>query len=203
MSVLFYLFQSWLIGVVIAAIIGPMSMLFIKRAFETGFYGAILIGLGVALADGAYGLVAALGISTISQFLLKKTVIIKTIGGLFLLYLSYKEIKNITVTKTAHINSKSSIKILLEVFFLTLANPVTILSFMGVFASITNGPATILESLSMTVGIFLGSMSWWIILGLIISKIRYKISKIWIQRIKYLSAIILGGFGIAAIMSGL
>jgi putative LysE/RhtB family amino acid efflux pump len=203
MSILLYLIKAWMIGIAVAAPVGPIGMLCIRKTLELGFKGAILVGLGAALADSCYGLIAALGLSGLSHFLLEKVVIIKIIGGLFLFYLAYKEIKSITPSVSKLVKSKSSIKIVIEIFFLTLTNPMTILSFIGIFASISGGAITSIESLSMVLGVFLGSMTWWVILGSIIVKIKHKLPEIWLHRIKYLSGFILAGFGLFAVISGL
>lgn len=201
MSIFFYLIKSWMIGIAIAAPVGPIGMLCIRKTLELGFIGAVLVGLGAALADSVYGLVAALGLSAISHFLLAKAVMIKIIGGVFLLYLAYKEVKNLPRSKSTAIKSRASFALFAEVFFLTVTNPVTILSFIGIFASITGEPTSSIESSSMVLGIFLGSMTWWLILGGIITKIKHQLPEIWLHRIKYLSAAMLGGFGITAIIT--
>jgi len=151
-----YLLKAWMIGVAVAAPVGPIGLLCIRKTLELGLKGAILVGLGAALADSCYGLIAALGLSAISHFLLQKAIIIKIIGGLFLLYLSYKEVKSINPSVAALAKNKTSVKLVSEIFFLTLTNPMTILSFIGIFASISGEATTAIESLSMVLGIFRG-----------------------------------------------
>lgn len=201
MSLILYLLKAWLIGIAVAAPVGPIGTLCIRKTLELGFMGAVAVGLGAALADGAYGLVAALGLTAISHFLLQKIVIIKVVGGLFLLYLAYAEIKSKTNNSGTVLDiNKNLARLTLGVFFLTITNPMTILSFIGIFASIGSGGATTTtETLVMVVGIFLGSMTWWIILGSIIVKIKHKLPESALQGIRYLSALILAGFGLFAI----
>lgn len=201
MILLLYILKAWLIGIAVAAPVGPIGTLCIRKTLELGFVGAIAVGLGAAFADGIYGLVAALGLTGISHFLLQKIVLIKFIGGLFLLYLAYIELKTkTTVSETTLDKNKNLARLTLGVFFLTITNPMTILSFIGIFASISSGGSiTTSETLGMVVGIFLGSMTWWIILGAIITKIKHKLSESAIRGIRYLSAIILAGFGVYAI----
>jgi putative LysE/RhtB family amino acid efflux pump len=202
MSLIFYLLKAWLIGIAVAAPVGPIGALCIRKTLEMGFVGAIAVGLGAALADSAYGLVAALGLSAISHFLLQNTIVIRVFGGLFLLYLAYKEIKSTSGDATSSL-SGNLYKLIAGVFLLTLTNPMTILSFIGIFASIGSGAPTSLESLTMVIGIFLGSMTWWLILGSIIVKIKHKLSEVWVQRIRYLSALLLAGFGVFAIVGSI
>jgi putative LysE/RhtB family amino acid efflux pump len=204
MSILFYLLKSWLIGITIAAPVGPIGMICIRKTLELGLLGAVSVGLGAAIADSVYGIIAATGFTAVSRFLLNKVDLVRGLGGAFLLYLAYKEIRNPPgeapkgFSKNKHFERLTS-----EVFFLTLTNPMIILSFIGIFASIDGGNATILESLVMVLGIFLGSMTWWIVLGTSILKLKHKLPDTWIHRIRYLSALILGLFGFFSIVKGI
>lgn len=196
--------QAWLIGVAIAAPVGPIGMLCIRKTLETGLAGAIAVGLGAALADGVYGLIAALGLTAISHFLLEQSAYIKLLGGILLLYLAYSELaQGAALASEATPIKKSSRRLTLSVFFLTLTNPATILSFIGIFASIGGGSASLLEMFLLVVGVFIGSMSWWLILGSVIVVIRHKLPKSWLDRIRYGSAALLGGFGVFALVMGI
>lgn len=203
MSILLYLFKAWMIGIAIAAPIGPIGMLCIKKTLELGIKGALLVGLGAALADSVYGLIAALGLTAVSHIMISSSGALKLIGGVFLLYLAYKEAKSGPASNEAHVSAKSRFKLVSEVFFLTITNPMTILSFVGIFASIGVGSSSTLESITMVVGIFLGSMTWWCVLGTVITKIQHKLPKICLERIKWISCFILASFGLVAIFSSL
>jgi putative LysE/RhtB family amino acid efflux pump len=202
---LIYLLKAWLVGISIAAPVGPIGILCIRKTLELGFKGTILVGLGAALADSVYGLVAALGLSIISQFLLAKAALIKIVGGMLLLYLAYKEFKNKNLASEPSLKSKADLRLGVEVFLLTLANPLTTLSFMSIFASMSDGdgPTTYAKALSMVLGVFLGSMTWWLILGSMLLRVKDKLSQTWLHRIRYVSALVLTGLGIVAIISGL
>jgi putative LysE/RhtB family amino acid efflux pump len=199
------LLKAWLVGISIAAPVGPIGILCIRKTLELGFKGTILVGLGAALADSVYGLVAALGLSIISQFLLAKAALIKIVGGMLLLYLAYKEFKNKNLASEPSLKSKADLRLGVEVFLLTLANPLTTLSFMSIFASMSDGdgPTTYAKALSMVLGVFLGSMTWWLILGSMLLRVKDKLSQTWLHRIRYVSALVLTGLGIVAIISGL
>jgi putative LysE/RhtB family amino acid efflux pump len=201
MSTMIYLMEAWIIGIAIAAPVGPIGMLCIRKTLETGLVGALAVGLGAALADSVYGLIAATGLTAVSHFLLAKAVYIKLIGGAFLLYLAYTEIVVKPSSSPAKVGNKKTGRLVTEVFFLTLTNPATILSFIGIFASIGGGATTGTQMAIMVIGIFLGSMTWWLILGTLIISIKHKLPESWIHRIRYLSALILGGFGVWAMLS--
>jgi putative LysE/RhtB family amino acid efflux pump len=192
-----------MIGIAITAPLGPIGILCIRKTFELGLRGTILVGLGAALADSVYGLVAALGLSVISQFLLGKAAFVKIAGGMLLFYLAYKELKSKTLTTQPSLKSEANLRIVSQVFLLTLANPLTILGFISIFASISDPPTTYVKSLSMVLGIFLGSMTWWLTLGSILLRFKHKIPQTWLYRMKYVSALAFTSFGIVAIISGL
>ena len=174
-SVLF-LIKAWLIGIIIAAPVGPIGILCIRKTLEFGFWGTFSVALGAAFADGIYGTIAAMGLSAISQFLLEKTMIIKIFGGVFLLLLAYKELRSSPFSRSVTAKNGASLQLTFEVFLLTLSNPITILAFIGVFASLTECPTNIIESASMVLGVILGSMTWWFILGYIITKITRRMA---------------------------
>jgi putative LysE/RhtB family amino acid efflux pump len=203
MSVLFYFFKSYIIGFTIAAIFGPISMLFIRKTIELGLIGAVAVGLGSSIATGTYGLISVTGIGVISDCLIEKAIYIKLLGGAFLIYLAYKEIK--PKTDRAHVlnhKRKAFGKLLTQVFLLSMANPLTIILFISLFASFTVESSSCIASSAMVLAIFLGSITWWTILGTILLKIKHKLSDKWINCIRYISAIILAIFGLYSIVSG-
>lgn len=203
MSILLYLFKSWVIGIAIAAPVGPIGMLCIKKTLELGIKAALLVGLGAALADSVYGLIAALGLTAISSIMVENSFMLRLAGGILLLYLAYKEAIGMKVNNAACVKGNTPIGLIIGVFFLTVSNPMTILSFIGIFSSINTGPLTTLESITMVLGVFLGSMTWWCVLGISIHKIKHKLPKIWLERIKWVSCFILASFGLMAIFSSL
>ncbi len=198
------LLKTWLIGIAIAAPIGPIGMLCIRKTLEFGLRGTIAVGFGAALVDGLYSIIASTGLSAISCFLLKKIIYIKIMGGFFLLYLAFNELRILSISsQTIKNNTRELVKLTGEVFLLTLTNPMTILSFISLFASIIDNKINIVDSRWLVLGIFLGSMTWWLILGLFICKVKHKLPKNYISYINFISAFIIGGFGIYVIFSGL
>jgi putative LysE/RhtB family amino acid efflux pump len=196
--------EACLIGIAIAAPVGPIGMLCIRKTIDLGLKGSLAVGLGAALADSVYGLIAAMGISAISQFLMNQVHFIKLIGGLLLIYLAYNEFKQAHVSiKSAEVKEGRLALLTTNVFFLTLANPATILSFIAIFASIGGDSATVAELILLVFGVFVGSMIWWTFLGTLIVKIKHKLPQTWLDRIRYASAIMLGAFGVFALIAGI
>src|SRR5579872_4215340 len=132
--------KGLIIGFAIAAPVGPIGILCINRSLHDGFKVGLLTGLGAALADGTYGLVAGFGLTALSSLLIHHQIWIRIIGGIFLLYLGIKLI--LTPPKIREKNNNSDKKpwhALVTTYFLTLTNPATILSFVAVFAGLGLG----------------------------------------------------------------
>lgn len=205
MSIFVCLIKAWIIAFATSAPIGPIGMLCIRKTIELGFAGTKGVGLGAAIADTIYGSVAALGISAISSFIIDEMIWIKMAGGVFLIYLAYDELKKDRISLTSDKDSKTAAveahKLPAIVFLMNMGNPMTILTFIGVFSSITIKDLNIGKSIATIIGIFCGSMTWWLVLGTIVMKLKTKMSTVWLDRIKYITVIILGGFGVYAIIS--
>ena len=193
------LLQGLIIGFSVAMPIGPIGILCIRRTLLQGRLIGIITGLGVATADAIYGSIAAFGLSFISTFLINNQVILKLIGGLFLLFLGIKILfsKN-SLEDYSKIKKTNFITSYTSALFLTLTNPITILLFASIFSwwSIVIDDNSNKEAYMLISGIFTGSLIWFTLLSSVVGILRSKfVTKhlIWINQ---LSAIILIGFSI-------
>lgn len=205
MAMFLVFLKAWLIGFAIAAPVGPIGVLCIRKTLELGLMGTFAVGIGAALADSLYGLVAATGLTALSSFLLNHAGHIKLLGGMLLLGIAYKEEHHPvpSINELQAFGHKDFYKILSEVVLLTLTNPLTIISYIGVFASIGNvGNCSIFGILSVVCGIFCGALTWWTILGTLITIVRGKLPKSFLKNVRYFSAAIIASFGLWAIYSG-
>jgi threonine/homoserine/homoserine lactone efflux protein len=198
-----YFLRGLIIGFAIAAPVGPVGILCIQRTLMLGRKYGFYSGLGAASADAVYGSIAAFGLTILSSFLVQQQLWLRLVGGMFLCFLSVKTFLSKSVESSGSVSPVSYLNAYGSLFFLTLTNPITILSFAAIFAGIglvdTNG--NYVYSAVTVLGVFLGSSTWWFILSLITSLMRkrFKISGlIWVNRI---SALIILGFGIAALVS--
>lgn len=193
-----------IIGFSIAAPVGPIGVLCIQRSLHEGYKAGLITGFGAACADGVYGAVAALGLTFISFFLLKHQTIIHLTGGIFLLYLGSKIFFSRPVAGTKQkVPHKSLLHIYTSSFFLTLTNPMTILSFMGIFAGLGLGSTyhEYLPALMLVVGVIFGSLAWWLILSSSIALIFHKkLTGNVLHRINQLSGLIIFVFGVIALI---
>lgn len=204
MDISFFI-RGLLIGLSIAATVGPMSVLCIQRTLNKGQLYGLVSGLGIATADGVYGSIAAFGLTLITNFLIQEQIWIRLIGGLFLIYLGMKTILSRPSEKAVALNIKSNgyLGAYASTFLLTLTNPLTILSFAAIFAGIGVGSASnnFISATVIVFGVFSGSTLWWIILTSIISLLRKKMDAQWLLWINRISGAIITLFGIGALLS--
>ena len=200
--------QGILIGVTIAAPVGPIGILCIRLTLAQGRRAGFISGLGAATADALYGAIAAFGLTFISIFLINQSFWLRLGGGLFLIYLGIKTFLSSPSTDTGLVHKSSKEDNLLSYYastlFLTLTNPITIISFAAIFAGfgiVNNQPNDNLAASSMVLGIFLGSSIWWLTLSILTGFFRMMVNRetmIWINRI---SGTIIVSFGLLAIIS--
>ena len=204
MNVSFYI-RGLLIGLSIAASVGPMSILCIQRTLNRGQLYGLISGLGIATADGVYGSIAAFGLTLITNFLLNEQIWIRLIGGLFLMYLGIRTMLSQPSERAAKLDTQSNsyIGAYISTYFLTLTNPLTILSFAAIFAGLGVGSSSknFISATAVVLGVFSGSTLWWIILTSAISLFRKKLNTHWLLWINRISGAIITVFGIVALLS--
>lgn len=199
---IFLFIKTLLIGFAIAMPVGPIGMLCIKNTLKQGFFIGLAVGIGAACADAIYGMIAGCGTAAIAAILLSHTTQIRIVGGLLLIFLGLKEIKSHNSTK-ARDHKKSSnnfLKTIAISFALTATNPATVLSFVAIFASI-GGSALTLHNISiMVLGVFCGSLIWWITLSGCVSIFKSKIPKSVMNKMSIISGTLLAAFGVLCIV---
>jgi putative LysE/RhtB family amino acid efflux pump len=150
------------LGLAVAAPVGPMSMLCIRRTLDHGPGAGLAAGFGIALADGLYGLIAALGFTSLAGVLVAIGGPLQVVGGLFLLWLAWRMFRAPPPVRAATARP-SRFGAVGSTFALTLTNPSTILSFVGMFAGL-GVAGDRLGSLAVAGGVFAGSILWWLVL---------------------------------------
>ena len=160
-------YKGLIIGFSIAAPVGPIGILCIRRTLSSGRVVGLLSGMGAATADALYGSVAAFGLTFISTFLLEQQIWLRLIGGAFLCYLGIKTILSHPSSSPFSANQTGLLSAYGSTFLLTLTNPLTILSFAAIFAGfgVVNAGGNYSNAAITVLGVFLGSSCWWVILS--------------------------------------
>jgi putative LysE/RhtB family amino acid efflux pump len=193
--------KGMVLGVAIAAPLGPIGALCINCTLERGFWAGVAGGLGTALADGVYAALAAAGFTALGTLLGWIEVPLQVIGGLFLLYLGVKGLKPRSSASAASVAARGLLPTTAATFLLTIANPATILSFAAIFAGLglsagEGGSAAFL----LVAGVFLGSLAWWFCLSGVVSLLHSRLPEGFALLVGRISAAILIAFGLAALL---
>lgn len=164
-------------------------MLCIRRTLAEGRLTGLVSGLGAASADATYGLIAAFGLTFISDLLLNQQQLLSLVGGLFLLYLGIKTLLARPAEEAAQVaaRGKGLGGAYASTFVLTLTNPLTILSFLAIFAGLGAGTQSGYGgALLLVIGVFAGSALWWLALSGGVSLLRERLNAcalLWINRL--------------------
>lgn len=195
--------KGLVIGVSIAAPVGPIGILCITRTLARGFPSGLVSGLGAATADALYGSVAGLGITWAAAFLIDQRVWLRLFGGLFLIYLGVKTFTRTDSADRIEARNTRLLKDYATTFWLTLTNPMTIISFGAVFAALGPGEARAdaVPALLLIAGIFSGSVLWWVILSSGVSFVRGVPTSRHMRMINRVAGVIIAGFGLTALAS--
>lgn len=195
-------FKGIALGLAVAAPLGPIGALCINRTLQRGFWAGVAGGLGTALADGCYAILAAAGFAMFSAVFATISLPLGLAGGLFMLWLGFQSLRSGGAAKAAAPDSGMTdlLKVTATTFVLTLSNPATILSFAAIFAGLglaTQGSAALVT----TAGVFTGSLFWWFFLCGTVTLLKQRLPEsfaLWVCR---MSGAILIAFGIFAIAS--
>jgi threonine/homoserine/homoserine lactone efflux protein len=214
-----------LIGVLIAAPVGPVNIVCIQRTLERGFWGGFAAGLGAVLADGIFATVAAYGATAISGFMRDHQLKIELFGGLILtafglrVFLSQPRIVATATTNIARLRRLSAsvpqflkptlrfkvwrimphLNIVPQTFFLTITNPGAMLGVFALFGgatSVLGGIDTWLQAVTAVISVMTGSLIWWAGLSRLISRVRHKLTEGRLKMINQVSGAVLVMFGI-------
>ncbi len=197
-----YFLKGLAIGFSIAAPVGPIGVLCIRRTLAGGRTIGLLSGLGAATADAFYGSIAAFGLTAISTFLVQQQVLLRLVGGAFLCFLGLRALFSRPSAQSTVANPRSQLNAYASTFLLTLSNPLTILSFAAIFAGL--GLAAETHSYPsaglMVLGVFLGSSTWWLILSGVSSLLKSRLGQAGLTWVNRISGVIILGFGATAII---
>lgn len=196
------LLRGLVVGFSIAAPVGPIGVLCIRRTLAEGRAAGLVSGLGAASADAVYGTVAGLGLTFIADFLASQQGWLRLIGGAFLCYLGIKTLLAKPAEQAAPAQGKGLAGAYVSTFLLTLTNPMTVLSFAAIFAGLGLASSTRSYGTAAVVvlGVFLGSALWWLILSGVVGAFRARVDAKTLRWVNRISGVITMGFGLFALL---
>ncbi|KVE19672.1 lysine transporter LysE [Burkholderia vietnamiensis] len=201
--------KSVVIGLSIALPVGPIGMLCIQRSLSRGFQAGFATGMGAACADALYGLLGALGVAGVVTAFPMLTVVLKIGGGAFLMWLAWTIARQPAPAPAARaeLPRTTVLRDFVTTFGLTLSNPMTILSFVGIFAALgplagahDSGMRATVEM--MVGGVFVGSAAWWLCLSGTSAALRTRMPPALMYGLARVSSLVIAGFGAIQLIAG-
>lgn len=196
------------IGFAIAFALGPIGLLVIRRTVERGWAHGFSSGLGVATADAGYGAVAAFGLTAVTNVLVGIDRPLGVVGGAILVVLALRTLRSVArpgrraAAPPEGGRVEGLVKAWASMVALTATNPATILSFTALFAGIGAGTRGAAGAAAVVGGVFLGSAAWWALLTGAIARLRARLTPSIVRGLNVVSAALIGGFGLVAIVLG-
>lgn len=188
--------RGMVIGFALAAPVGPVGVLCIKRALNDGRIAALCAGLGAALADTIFGAVAGLGLTVVSSFLLEHQVIIRLVGGSFLIFVGVRGYGHKAAMGEENTDGAGLVKDFLASFMLAISNPATILAAIPVVAAVgARGLRDADSATWLVTGVFSGSTLWWLMLSGAAGAVRSRFSPKVLTLLNRVSAVLLSVTG--------
>lgn len=162
------LLKGLLAGLVTAVPVGPIGILCARRTMTHGRRAGFASGMGAATADAFFGFVAAFGMTFVADVLQAEQFWLRLVGGVFLCLVGIKTfferperrgLFSFLSKKQRHEGLYTS------TLFLTLTNPMTIVSLAALFAALGLAGATsgVISALTLVFGVFLGAVLWWLL----------------------------------------
>jgi threonine/homoserine/homoserine lactone efflux protein len=192
-----------IIGILVAAPVGPVNVLCIQRAIERGFWGGVAAGIGAVLGDGLIAFFAAMGVGAISGAVSDYRTAIQVVGGLALalfglkLYVTEPRLAALSEAHRENASLKDFAWDIPQTFFLTITNPGAVLGLFAIFGGVSTfvEVKSNIDALTMVAAIMGGSLGWWILLSELIGRIRHKIDPARLGLINRIAGVLLIGFG--------
>jgi threonine/homoserine/homoserine lactone efflux protein len=194
-----FFIQGFFIGLSVAAPLGPIGILCLQRTFSEGHLSGLLSGLGISTADAICCFIAAFGLTALSGFLISQQLWLRLVGGAIVCILGVKIYLNAAPKKIpVSQNGSRHLGAYLSALLLTLMNPMLILSFTAIFASLglVGVGANQYSAFTLVAGVFSGSAIWWIALSAIASVLRVNFTEKFIQKVNHFSGIVIVCFGL-------
>jgi len=198
------LLRGLVIGFSIAAPVGPIGVLCIRRTLADGRAVGFAAGLGAATADALYGAVAGFGLTVVSTALVGRQGWLRLIGGAFLCWLGARTFLARPAEAAAQAAGGAGLLgAYASTLVLTLTNPMTILSFAAVFAGLGVGAAGggYGAAAVLVLGVFAGSALWWLALSGAVGLLRHRVTPRGLRWVNRASGTIIAGFGLLALLS--
>lgn len=155
------IFRNILLGITLAAPIGPSGVAIIQNGLRGGFWRAFLTAIGVVMADTTYLLIVFLGLASFISYPLIK-VSIWSLGTIALVTLGVESIRESSRVDLETAGLSAARNPLLAGYLVNISNPIAVVWWVGIYGSLLGSVAysggkinTLLNSSTILVGIMM------------------------------------------------
>ena len=196
--------RGLILGFTIAAAVGPITLLVVRRTIEHGHLYGFVSGVGVAAADASYAGIAAFGLTAITSLLLSANTLLGVVGGAVIAIVGARTMLTRAAVAAIDAPRPGLFGGLASIYGLTMTNPLTIVLYAGVFAAIGLAAGSgFVDAAVLTLAVLAGSTLWWVVLTSIVAFARDRLSPrvlTWVNRVSGAALVV---FGIAAVWAAI
>jgi threonine/homoserine/homoserine lactone efflux protein len=194
--------KGLIIGFAMAVPIGPIGVMCIRKTLAEGHSRGLMIGLGGATADSLYGVIAAFGLTFVSDLIARQELWVHLVGGALLLFLGIRTFRARRKDPILPFDNKGLMGSYVSAFVLALTNPVTIFAFIAVFAAFGLGrQLTVIAACLLVLGVFAGSLLWFLTLSFVATFFRKKLNRGGLRLVNRIAGVLIVLSGVAAFVS--
>jgi threonine/homoserine/homoserine lactone efflux protein len=200
-----YLLEGAVIGFSLAAPIGPVGILCVRRTLEHGARHGLVIGVSAAACDMVNGIIAAFGITLVSDFIALEQYRIRLVGGIILLIMGYIVCRARPLADKVATAPRGRTWTFFSTALLVFTNPLTLFAFAAAFAviGVKNVVGHPVSGLMLVVGVFLGSLSWFVLLTGLAHFFKEKVMRVGLTLVNRVSGVLLMLCGLFALWNGI
>jgi threonine/homoserine/homoserine lactone efflux protein len=199
-----YLALGFFVGFAVSMPVGAVAVMCARRAFQRGFLAGISPGVGAALADTLFALVAAFGITAVAGTMQAYSEYLQIGGGLLLIVYGWRIVSHADKVPAGPPPSKrNAVQAAMMGLALTLTNPGAVLGFAVLFSllgDLVPAHGDIPGIFLLVVGVSLGAMAWWSLLAGMIASLRGRMPENWLVQVNRGAGVALMGFGGAILL---
>lgn len=179
------LIKGILVGLLASIPLGPIGVLCVQRTINKGRLSGFFSGMGAAVADTVFAMIAGFSLSFIMDFVELWKMEFQVGGGVLILLLGLKIFMTNPISQMRK-NRRQKSKLFedfFSVFLLTVSNPLAVFFFVALFASVNvvTEDENIFHAGAILGGVLFGASLWWFTLTTFVDRFRkrFRIKQLW------------------------